>query len=132
VESGTNNFALSAETIAPQDHVNRVALHAETEFFNAAIKRLIPSGKHVEITALFEGRAAYATIKGWRLGWRRPAQWAIDLLAAKLHARADVDTALAARIRQIKAPQPINNIAKWNARRAAQKAAGASKEKAGD
>ena len=133
--NGTQNSPPGAETVAPQGHLKSSDRQAATELFNAILIRLHVTTQ-ADAVQLFCGRATYTNLVDWRRGRHRVPQWAWEYLAAMLKARADDDLAVANRALKAPAVAPglgsANNIAKWNARRAAEKAAGASKEKAGD
>jgi hypothetical protein len=129
VENGTQNFESSSAHVAPQDYLNSFVLQKSPRVFEDAIRLLVPSRKHTEICALFGHRVTYSSIRFWRRGKRPPPQWARDLLSAQVAKHlAQIDTMLT-QLAQLPVG-PGKGV--WNARRAAQKAAGASKEKAGD
>jgi hypothetical protein len=68
--------------------------------------------------------ASESAIKSWRVGRRRPPQWAMELLADAIQAKATELTSLESRIRAIGGPgryQYNGALGRWRAHRAAQK-----------
>lgn len=59
----------------------------------AALLTLVPSQSKAGLLALFDGRASYPAIRKWREGRRAMPPWAIDLIRAKLAAKAAEITA---------------------------------------
>ena len=91
-----------------------------------AIRLLLPRPTIAGLVELFDSRVTYDAIKSWRQERRNTPQWAIDLLAAKIQARADYLAHGARRIAAI-IPGPgriaaAANIRAWNERRAKEKA----------
>lgn len=78
-----------------------------------AIRLLAPNDRPETLIALFDGRAGYHTIRGWRKRARAP-QWAVELLQAKHDARGSV-------IAQMKTglgrEASYQNLAAWRAAR---------------
>jgi hypothetical protein len=58
------------------------------------------------LVALFDGRAQYGAIQGWRFGRRNPPDWAIDMLAQRLEDEASQRLAAARLLRESKKPAP--------------------------
>lgn len=55
-----------------------------------AVRMLAPDDRPQTLVDLFDGRASYHTIRGWRRGQVGTPQWAIDLLRAKHDARGSL------------------------------------------
>lgn len=95
-----------------------------------AIDMLLPGTKTASaIEQLFDNRAGYGAIKGWRFGRRAPPQWATELVARKLRAAANplhetAETVIRSRGIGRAWDRTGISFARWRARKA--------KEKAGD
>lgn len=57
--------------------------------FSRAIDALHPDASGSAIVDLLDGRTKRTTALGWRAGRRHAPQWAMQLLARKIQARAD-------------------------------------------
>lgn len=106
----------------PADHGQRAprevaknlnALDAKTPFAKALAAFIRPGAGARAYESFFENRAASSTIACWRLGYRNPPQWAIDLIRQRV---AAIET-------QLQKTKPANqaaghvNILKWHARK---------------
>jgi hypothetical protein len=124
---GTPNLAQASESDAPQNVAERLTKQVAVPLFEAALLRLGRAWTHGEVMVLFNGRVSYTAIQDWRSGRRRVPQWAWDYLALLIEQNMADDASVHARVRNppIVAPGQGShrNIAKWNARRAKEKAA---------
>lgn len=89
--------------------------------FAELVNALHPGAGGRTIAKLLDHRARRTAVLNWRAGRRGTPQWALDLLAAKLHARSTEHLAIVARAKQAP-PRPslkagAANIRAWHARR---------------
>lgn len=77
---------------APRDHTGRFErLAVPRNTVDRAIRLLAPDDRPATLVSLFNNRAGYHTIRGWRKRGRAP-RWAVELLQTKTAAwRAAVD-----------------------------------------
>jgi hypothetical protein len=85
---------------APQNYSAPAARSVATNYFEVAVKTLLPwtnayrkncarvPNLHTAIVELLGNRAQYGAIHGWRFGRRKAPQWACDLLAQHLRREA--------------------------------------------
>lgn len=100
---------------APRGHIGRFARRVvPRNSIDRVLRLLAHDDKPTTLEALFDGRAGYHTIRGWRKRGRAP-QWAVDLLREK-------NAAHAAAIAGMKVSQPTANAPALGAWRAAQAA----------
>lgn len=91
--------------------------------FAAAIEAWRPGATGKDLVELFAGRAERTRALHWRAGRRRPPQWAIDILQARL---ADQLQERASALEVAKQAQPAIhvgriNLAKWKVEQAKKK-----------
>jgi hypothetical protein len=123
MDDGTRNSAPSSESIAPKGYRNSAASQEASGLFKALLQRL-GAARQADAARLFAARASYLQVLDWRRGRHAIPLWVWQHLSSAFEARANDDHAAAARAR--KAPTAPgqgshNNIAKWNARRFAEK-----------
>lgn len=88
--------------------------------FPLAVRTLLPTATGSDIAALLDHRAKRTTVLQWMAGRAHAPRWALELLAAKLTARAEIDLA-AARMAAGAKERPglaagAKNLAAWKAR----------------
>lgn len=83
-------LAASSTATAPREvlKTNLVPRAPPKNAIDAAILELATSRRHRDVEKLFDGRAKYGAIKGWRLGRRVAPAWARALLGSRLEAVA--------------------------------------------
>jgi len=74
---------------APPSHRESLPAASALPHLEHVIRKLVPSGRRAEITALFDGKAPYNSIKDWRKGRRYPPAWAIDMVQKRVAEIAD-------------------------------------------
>ncbi len=124
MENGTSNLPQSSEADASQSHPAKSPRQVSVEAFEALLTMLGVS-RHIDVVQLFVGRIPYQMVQDWRRGRCAIPQWAWGYLATLCRQRANV------LLRGVEIgnnpPYPSRgqgshrNIAKWNARRAAEK-----------
>jgi hypothetical protein len=122
MDDGTRNSARGVESEGPQSYRKSPIRHEVTTLFKSLLERL-GAARQADAAQLFSGRASYRRVLDWRRGHYAIPLWAWEYLAGLLDARADADKATAAKGRSAPAMARgrQNNIAKWNARRFAEK-----------
>jgi hypothetical protein len=123
MDDGTRNSASSAERIEPESYPESFARQDASPTFNAVLRRLGHTGTHRQIMRLFPG-AAHFQIRDWRNGRRLAPRWAWDRLGQLLDIEVAKANDVLARLRALPPAAgrgSHNNIAKWNARRFAEK-----------
>lgn len=67
------------------EYPRRLAVYPlQAALIDKAIQLLAPGASHLEAAKLFDDRASWCAVRGWRKGWNRPPQWAVDLISSKL------------------------------------------------
>lgn len=95
-------------------------LEAKAQFRLGIESLLPPPIAPKKLVALFENRATYGAIQGWRFGRRGPPQWATELLDRKLGALAARLTSIRPGVRSAAGPGKAagnQNIRAYHARR---------------
>jgi hypothetical protein len=115
--------ASTREQSARFDPTESVANEVANRPFYAAVADLLPSPiVRRDLCALFDFRASYGAIQGWRFGRRSPPQWAIDLLRAKGKSAVRQRWNNLARLDQARTTLTRQEVAPINARRQKEKA----------
>lgn len=95
-----------------------------TNSFEHSLRQLLGRPTRASVEQLLGNRASYGTIRQWRCGNRKPAQWATEILATEHERRAAESLQQARTIRLAASPGALGSIhalGAWRARRAAQK-----------
>jgi len=102
-----------------QSHLQDFDLSPVTPFA-AAIEHLHPGASGREVAALLDNRISRYVGCHWKAGRRQAPKWALDILAAKIQARADESAAIADRLRAAPERPGLKagaiNLARWRAR----------------
>ncbi len=118
---------------ARPDHRESLSGKRVTREMDTAIRRLIDKPiTRAKVIELFEYRATFPAIQLWRYGHRGAPQWAVDLIRAKLSARAATDLAIGSNLRTRVSWNGTKVLSAWreqqaNKKRAAEAAALQSK-----